>query len=155
MKAVGLSMALGAFLAGVCSPKANTAARDRHRAVPGRCWPFFIAVGMNIDFQSLTAAADHVVVASHQGRRSRRWPGDAIPKTAATNPLAQGGTRLRRLPDGEPGRGDLGAASSFLIAAVGSPRWCCYRPWWPPIMVDPPAASAATVDGERAAERPR
>jgi glutathione-regulated potassium-efflux system ancillary protein KefC len=119
MHAVGLSMALGAFLAGVLLAESEYRRELETDIEPFKgllLGLFFIAVGMNIDFQvvldrPLQIAGVVVAFLGDQGGGAvGDGPGDADPEDRAAglhHPARPGRrVRLRRLPDRDPGRRD-------------------------------------------------
>ena len=112
MHAVGLSMALGAFLAGVLLAESEYRRELETDIEPFKgllLGLFFIAVGMSIDFavvlaQPLLIAAVVVGFLRRQGGRALGdGPADADPEARAAglhHPAGAGRrVRLRRLPD--------------------------------------------------------
>ncbi len=172
MNAVGLSMALGAFLAGVLLAESEYRRELETDIEPFKgllLGLFFIAVGMNIDFQvvldrPLLIAA--VVVAFLAIKAAVLWAmGRAMPIPKIERPvfiilLAQGGEFGFVVFQTASQAGVISApASSFLIAAVTiSMVLTPLLPGGRRSLVDPdprrPGAPRRRRGAERAAERP-
>ena len=136
MQAVGLSMALGAFLAGVLLAESEYRRELETDIEPFKgllLGLFFIAVGMSIDFaacfaQPLLIAAVVVGFLRSRPRCSGRWrKRDADPEAGAPglhHPARAGRrVRLRRVP----GRAQAGVIDA-RCRRCWSPRWrsrCC------------------------------
>jgi glutathione-regulated potassium-efflux system ancillary protein KefC len=131
MNAVGLSMALGAFLAGVLLAESEVPARarDRHRAFKGLLLGlFFIAVGMSIDFAVVTAqplliatvvVAFLLVKAVVLWAMARTMPIPQLERPVFVILLAQGGEFGFVVFQQAANNGVISApVSSFLVAAV-------------------------------------
>ena len=114
-KIFGVSMALGAFLAGLAVGRSEFAARAAGDAVPMRdafAVLFFVSVGMLFDPRSLVEAplVIGVVLARRDHRQAARRPADRAPARPADG-------------DGHPGRGGLLAGGRVqLHPRHGRPR---------------------------------